>query len=296
MPKYNVITLGDRIIEISQPSSTTLVYRLPFEKVGKKTADIIQNNFIVYILFGRNAKGKDVVYVGKSKNNIISRPRQHKDKFSDWTDCYVLTQFKERTFLNDGTIQYLENQISTKVDECGLYINTTDITTSGTANPTDEENCARYLPEALAMLDILGLNLINPQTVKSKGKGVSKAKNITNSKKTISTSSNSPVPNGTYYFDRKQSKKSCAIKASVVVKDGCYTVQPNSLIAITEQKSIDPSISQRRKEAKIKNGKLLKAESFNSPSSSADFVCGGSINGWDAWKTSDGRPISVFRK
>ena len=116
MPKYNVITLGDRIIEISQPSSTTLVYRLPFEKVGKKTADIIQNNFIVYILFGRNAKGKDVVYVGKSKNNIISRPRQHKDKFSDWTDCYVLTQFKERTFLNDGTIQYLENQISTKVD------------------------------------------------------------------------------------------------------------------------------------------------------------------------------------
>ena len=67
-------------------------------------------SFVVYILLGKNNNGKDVIYVGKSKNGLKNRPTAHEDKYPNWTVCYILTQFKERTFFNDGSIQYLEDE------------------------------------------------------------------------------------------------------------------------------------------------------------------------------------------
>ena len=128
--------------------------------VGADEPIKIKNKFIVYILFGENNDGQDVIYVGKSTNGLKNRPTSHDDKFDNWTYCYVLTQFEERTFFNDGTIQYIEDKVNKRVNDLKHYQNTTKVTNAGTANTFDMEDCDEYLSKAYEMLDVLGLDLI----------------------------------------------------------------------------------------------------------------------------------------
>ena len=109
--KYIIKRIG-RSVEISEATSSLLVYRIPYQNLsaGADEPIKIKNKFIVYILFGENNDGQDVIYVGKSTNGLKNRPTSHDDKFDNWTYCYVLTQFEERTFFNDGTIQYIEDK------------------------------------------------------------------------------------------------------------------------------------------------------------------------------------------
>lgn len=164
MKKYIIRYNSKNCVELSKPINTTLVYRIPYVNIKNKNHDIdISNRFIVYILFGKNEKGKDFLYVGKSKNGIDSRPTAHEDKNIKWNMCYILTDIKERTILNDGTIQYLEDKICKKVNEIDKYENTTKQTTSGTANHSDMEDCDVFLEEAYDMLFTLGLDLFEDE-------------------------------------------------------------------------------------------------------------------------------------
>ena len=166
MAKY-ILKYDNQCIEMSKANSSILIYKLPYMLIKNKTHGLnISNRFIVYILFGTNDKGKDIIYVGKSKNGIDNRPAAHEDKNTNWQLCYILTTFKERTFFNDGTIQYIEDKIRQRIDFIDRYINTTKQTTSGTANMFDEEDCDDYLREAYNMLFSIGLDLIeNPVPV-----------------------------------------------------------------------------------------------------------------------------------
>ena len=164
MKKYIIRYNSKNCVELSKPINTTLVYRIPYVNIKNKNHDIdISNSFIVYILYGKNETGKDFLYVGKSKNGIDSRPTAHEDKNIKWNMCYILTDIKERTILNDGTIQYLEDKICKKVNEIDKYENTTKQTTSGTANHSEMEDCDVFLEEAYDMLFTLGLDLFEDE-------------------------------------------------------------------------------------------------------------------------------------
>lgn len=158
--RYNIEYVND-CLEISKPNSTILIYRLPYTKL-KEQKDLPQilNRFIVYILVGYNQKGKDFIYVGKSKNGIDNRPTSHEDKDITWNNCYILTNFKERTFLNDGTIQFLEDLVQKRIIETERFTATTKVTNTDTANSTEQETCKDYLEEAFLMLNSIGLDLI----------------------------------------------------------------------------------------------------------------------------------------
>ena len=99
MASRYIIKYNDGAVEMTKPNSTILVYKIPYTNLkAVKPGFVIPNLFIVYILFGKNARGKDVLYVGKSKNGLSNRPTAHGDKYANWYACYILTQFKERTF------------------------------------------------------------------------------------------------------------------------------------------------------------------------------------------------------
>lgn len=166
MAKYIINVTSSKCVEVSRPNSSILVFKIPYGIVKAKTYDVkIENRFIVYILHNKNSNGKDSIYVGKSKNGLDNRPQAHNNKSESWTDCYILTTFKERTFLNDGTIQYIENALKHIIDDNeASYANTTIQTAENTANSTDEEFCKEYIEEVKEMMYLLGLNL-HPQDV-----------------------------------------------------------------------------------------------------------------------------------
>ncbi|WP_288886471.1 hypothetical protein [uncultured Eubacterium sp.] len=282
--KKYIIKYSGRSVEMSKANSSTLIYRIPYQNLSGNTESVkIDNSFIVYILFGKNEKGKDAIYVGKSKNGLKNRPIAHEDKFSGWTVCYVLTQFKERTFFNDGTIQYLENRLNRIVSDLGFYDNTTRLTTSGTANASDEEDCEEYLEEAIQMLDALGLDLI---TYKDE---------IDEDISEMDNKNDGLVPDGIYILKRKIKRANRTYEAKMQVAGGKYIVLKGSEICDKVGPGLADNILEARDSANIVDEILLSDVTFDTPSGACQFVIGAAGNGWANWKCEDGSSIDKYR-
>lgn len=290
MSKKYLLKYNNGSVEMTKPNSTMLIYKIPYSSIrSKNTGFIIPNRFIVYILFGKNNHGKDMIYVGKSKNGIDNRPGAHKDKYDQWTTCYVLTQFKERTFFNDGTIQYLENELNSRVDEVGFYNNTTLNTTTGTANTDDMEDCDDYLAEAYKMLDVLGLDLISNSEEAEADEDINDSLTGPEARKN--------VPNGIYYFERKVKRlNNATLHATMEVKDGKFILLAGSDVAMDTGTGLAPNIDLLRNQANIEDGKLMENVEMYSPSATGEFVTGAACNGWTNWRTKDGEKIDIYRK
>lgn len=282
--KYIVKRIG-RTVEISEATSSLLVYRIPYQNLasGVDESIKIKNKFIVYILFGENKEGADVIYVGKSTNGLKNRPTSHDDKFDNWTYCYVLTQFEERTFFNDGTIQYIEDKVNKRVNDLNHYQNTTKVTNAGTANSFDMEDCDAYLDKAYEMLDVLGLDLItyiDNETYEEEDE----------------SEEVSIIPDGIYKLSRKLKRwNNKTANAKMQVTGGKFIVLSGSVICPNEGPGLLDSIRIKRTNAEIVDDKLKEDVVFDSPSAAACFVIGAAANGWYSWRTEEGKRLEQFR-
>ncbi len=285
--KYIIKQLG-RSIEVSEANSSILVYRIPYQDLigGADSILKVKNKFIVYILFGENENGRDVVYVGKSKNGLKNRPTSHEDLYGHWDYCYILTQFEERTFFNDGTIQYIEDQVNKRVNSINHYENKTTQTTGGTANRNDEEDCDVYLQKAYLMLDVLGLDLITFMQDKSDpddGMDDSQSDII--------------VPDGVYHMSRKlKNWGNKTAKGQMQVANGKYILLKGSDVCPNEGKGLFDAVRVKRESANVIDNVLQEDIVFSSPTGPAVFVLGCSANGWTTWKDVNEEPIDKYRK
>ncbi len=287
--KYIVKRIG-RSVEISEATSSLLVYKIPYQNLLSNEEEPIKvtNKFIVYILYGENRDGLDVVYVGKSTNGLKNRPTSHDDKYDKWTYCYILTQFEERTFFNDGTIQYIEDKVNKRINELNRYKNTTKVTNAGTANSFDMEDCDEYLDKAYEMLDVLGLDLITYADSDA-------SRNLEKINEDPLTDEN-VVPDGIYYFSRKMKRwDNKIVKATMQVLSGKYIVLSGSDVCPNEGPGLLDVIRIKRNNAGIINNKLQEDVVVTSPSGAASFIIGAAVNGWIYWKTKDGKAIDAFR-
>ena len=164
------ITLENKCIKVHEESSITYILKFPYnqiKEVKKDNKDI--NNFIVYILFEEMNK---IVYIGKSINGLDDRLESHLDKLPNdikWTNCFVITQEKELSKFNDGSIQYLENKISVKFKDCGKQYNISTDKTNGkdkgkTANDKEKPSLDKTLEQIYDLLYTLGFNLYEENT------------------------------------------------------------------------------------------------------------------------------------
>lgn len=287
--KYIVKRLG-RSIEVSEATSNLLVFRIPYQNLATGIDETIKikNKFIVYILFGENKDGLDVIYVGKSTNGLKNRPTSHDDKFDAWTYCYVLTQFEERTFFNDGTIQYIEDRVNKRVNELSHYINTTKLTNAGTANTYDMEDCDEYLDKAYQMLDVLGLDLITNYS-----------DNEDNS--TVGSDEDSDfvdyIPDGIYTMAWKLKRwDNKTAKGKMQVMGGKFILLAGSDVCPNEGPGLNDVVKIKRDNALIVDNKLQEDIVFNAPSGAAAFIIGASVNGWVTWKNNNNELIDIYRK
>ncbi|WP_432642824.1 DUF4357 domain-containing protein [Acidaminococcus sp.] len=290
MANRYIIKYNNGAIEMTKPNSTILVYKIPYVSLeSKKTGFVIPNPFVVYILVGKDDNHRDVIYVGKSKNSLENRPTSHKDKCAHWLTCYVLTQFKERTFFNDGTIQYLENELNHRIDEVKMYINTTKTTNSGTASSDDKDDSDDYLNEVYKMLYMIGLDLITHSEEQEAAEDIAAS--------TSMTSDYTTIPDGIYYFARRIRRMGNTIlKGRMEVEKGTFILLPGSDVALEAGIGLAPSVDDIRNATKIENGKLMERVILNSPSACSEFIIGSSCNGWLNWKTENGETINKFRK
>ncbi len=286
--KYIARTIG-RSVELSEANSSVLVYRIPYQNLldGADDSIRIKNKFIVYILLGERADGKDAMYVGKSKNGLKNRPTSHGN---NWTYCYILTQIEERTFFNDGTIQYIEDQINRRIKDTNHYLNTTQVTNSETVNRLDEEDCDIYLEKAYQMLDVLGLDLITFYSDQEEEGEIP-------SFETDGQEGAGVIPDGVYSMSWKLKRwDGRTAKGKMQVTGGKCIVLAGSMVCPNEGHGLIDVVRIKRQNASVENGILQEDVVFKSPSGAAEFITGGAANGWTTWRTEDGSYIDIFRK
>ncbi len=154
----------NKCVEVTKTSNTIQICRIPYDILKSGDCDIhIQNRFIVYVLLCRNPEGRDIAYVGKSKNGTDDRPLKHEESNVKWDDCYIITD-SDQSFLNDGVIQYLEKEIFTILKKSQLYTLTTKNVNTDTANPADKESADSMLNLAVKIVDILGMHIPETET------------------------------------------------------------------------------------------------------------------------------------
>ena len=107
------------------------------------------------------------------------------------------------------------------------------------------------------------------------------------------------IPNGTYTFKRKKMSEDKIVTATAVIENGCWKILKNSILGIKDDGNGSKIRYTARANLQIDNdGLLLEDADLGqcSPSFAGSVVMNSSVNGWDEWKNSEGKPIDVYRK
>ena len=285
-------------IKVEKDESYNVVYKIPYSSIKDGVnCPKVENNFIVYILHGITVDSKDYIYVGKSTKGLENRPSSHESKYDKWSYCYVLTR-KDSKFFNDGVIQYLEDTIRRRVDECSdYYIDTTDKTSSNTANERDIRKSNEYLLDIYDRLMVLGLDL-NPKQSTTRITDFGNAQKVQGSSgekkpetEVPSTEKIKPVA-GQYHLRSKHIRAMAIIRSEkeVIVLAGSEvspSVQNNF-----EKHNYYKLRLDLHKEGIIKDGKFVVDYTFKSPSAAAAVTLGRAANGKIEWIDENGKPFS----
>ena len=289
MAKKNIVIQRDNgILEVSRPTSSAVVLKVPYRELAKGLK--IANNFLVYILYARRYKDLDISYIGKSKNGIKDRPLSHEDKFDAWDYCIILTQHRENTFFNDGVIQYIENRLCCMLNENSLVENMTKMTNDNTINDYERDDCELYINDILDMLKAIGIDLQGNVT---KSKQIAESTDIEQS--IVNTTVIEEDPNRVYYIQRENRKRGNINAIMVVIgdlndeKSQKYKVLAGSQVAAKLADSTYEQVKKTRKKCKIVNNILQEDVVCSSISDASAIVLGLQSNGWTWWRNMYGQ-------
>ena len=106
------------------------------------------------------------------------------------------------------------------------------------------------------------------------------------------------IPDGKYYYvntPKRQGAVKKKYKATLDKKGNVLTLLAGSDIVDRNNITVE-KWSKAKKNLKVENDKLMKDVKCESPSMAAALVSGTHLDGWECWKTEDGRKIDFFRK
>lgn len=256
-------------IQSIQLSNRTLIaYQIPRSEL-KKCNDITElGNSCLYILFGETQEGNPKAYIGET-DNFLERVIDHNRKKDFWQKAFVFTTLSNT--LNKADVLYLEFlalELAKKVENNNL-----------------SENKQQPKKPALQRHAIDTMNeFFNDVKFITEFGGYDIFKTI------------EKEPLLLFYTNGRKSN------AKGFYDENGFTVLKGSIIDATSVKSFVNS--QKRNDLLIKyteqkNDDLVLKQnvSFNSPSTAAQFCVGRNTNGWDVWKTKDGKTLDeVYRK
>jgi len=106
------------------------------------------------------------------------------------------------------------------------------------------------------------------------------------------------IPDGKYFLNRKISAwDNKTVSGTMLVENGILTVEKGSTVCPIKGVGNSVKTAERmRSEAVIENDVLQQDVIVSSPSSASAFLIYANSNGWDDWKTAEGKSIRVFRK
>lgn len=230
----------------------------------------------IYLLFGKNEEGKEVVYIGEAEV-IFDRLKQHLSQKDFWNEVITFTSKDEN--LNKAHIKYLENKLYELAIKTKRYnLENSSTPTKSSISESDRAEMEEFMENIKLLTSTLGHKVFEEIR---EIKNTSQEKKITFHIKSARNTNSKGIPTAGGFVVLKDSE----IATSIV---NSYT---DSLKKI-RQKLIDQKIIEE------KEGKLvmIKDYEFSSPSTAAAFVMGRNANGLTEWKLSDGKSLKEFEQ
>ncbi|MCM1164795.1 MAG: GIY-YIG nuclease family protein [Lachnospiraceae bacterium] len=264
---------------------TGVAYKIPRTELDKcKERDDLKWSG-VYFLFGTSDEtGKSIAYIGqagvrKNGEGILNRLLEHKrnPEKDYWTEAVVFTT--SNNSFGPTEISYLENRFCNLAIDANRYVvkNGND-PSPGHITEEKESELEEFAEYAKLIMGTLGHKVFIPL--------------IQESKSIDSASENSDDEEPQLYLSRTIKKIKFTVKAMGKQTSDGFVVLKGSLISPMDAEYLSKGDLERRKQRRVDdNNVLLEDMLFNTPSGAATFAIGKNANGWNEWKTKDGKTL-----
>lgn len=247
-------------------------YKIPRIKIKdcSDRVDLVSTG--VYLLFGKDEEGKDLVYIGEAES-ILKRLTQHLNQKDFWNETIVFISKDEN--LNKAHVKYLENRLHDIALSSKRYKVENSITpTQSSISESDRAEMEEFIENIKMLVNTLGHKVFDEKRE----------------------------------FKPKQKQETFEIKAArgadgqgEPTSDG-FVVFKGSKAASTIVNSMTSNFVKLR-EKLIEEGILANKSDyfeftedyiFSSPSTAAVMVMGRNANGLTEWKQKDGKTLKDF--
>ena len=249
---------------------TGKAYKIPRVKVKDCTDRPDLSTTGVYLLFGKNEKEKDLVYIGEAEV-ILKRLTQQLAQKDFWHEVIIFVSKDDN--LNKAHIKYLENRLHDIAGKVGRYkIENSVIPTQSSISESDRAEMEEFVENIKLLVNTLGHKVFDEKT----------------EPKTKQKSFFIKAARGADAEGLSTSEGFVVLKKSRVAGSTVASMAQSFLFL--RQKLVDERIL-------IDNGNFLEfAEDyiFSSPSTAATIVMGRNANGLIEWKLRDGSTLKSF--
>lgn len=226
----------------------------------------------VYLLFGKNDDGTDLVYIGEAET-ILKRLNQHLTQKDFWNESIVFISKDDN--LNKAHIKYLENRLHEIATTANRYkVENTVTPTQSSISESDRAEMEEFIEYIKLLVNTLGHKVFEEKReLKQKNK------------------------HDIFYLKGAHGAEAQGKPTS----DG-FVVFKGSKASPSAVNSLTPGFVTHRKKlisegALIKKGDTLEFSDdsiFSSPSTAAVMVLGRNANGLTEWKLKDGTLLRDF--
>lgn len=251
---------------------TGKAYKIPRIKIKECTDRNDLMNTGVYLLFGRDEEGKDLVYIGEAES-IYKRLTQHLNQKDFWNETIVF--ISKDNNLNKAHIKYLENRLHDIAQIAKRYkIENSIIPTQSSISESDREEMEEFI-ENIRML----VNTLGHKVFEEKREFKTKQKQEVFSIKAARGADGQGEPSSDGFVVFKGSKAAGTIVNSMT----------QNFITL-RQKLINEGVLVDKGEYYEFSDDYI----FSSPSTAAVMVMGRNANGLTEWKQKDGKTLKEF--
>ncbi|MGO4906532.1 GIY-YIG nuclease family protein [Flavobacterium sp. W20_MBD1_R3] len=247
-------------------------YKIPRIKV-KDCSD--RNDLVstgVYLLFGKDEEGKDLVYIGEAES-ILKRLNQHLNQKDFWHETIVFIGKDEN--LNKAHVKYLENRLHDIALSAKRYKVENSITpTQSSVSESDRAEMEEFIENIKMLVNTLGHKVFDEKR-EIKQKQITDVFYVRGAR-------------GAEATGESTSDGFVVYKGSKAAKDTTNSMNFN-LVKLREKLTDDAIFIDKVEFLEFSEDFL-----FSSPSAAAAIVLGRSANGLTEWKLKSGKTLKEF--
>ncbi|MAT59112.1 MAG: methionine sulfoxide reductase [Ignavibacteriae bacterium] len=247
-------------------------YKIPRIKIKDCTDRSDLTNTGIYLLFGRDDEGKELVYIGEAESIIKRLNTQIKDK-EFWNETIIFISKDEN--LNKAHVKYLENRLYEIARVANRYnIVNSVIPTQSSISESDTSEMEEFIENIKMLTNSLGHKVFEE---KREVKKKQKQETFFIKAARGADAQGEPTSDGFVVF--KGSKAAISIVNSMTDN-----------FKVLRQKLIDKGV------LKESNNFYFFPEDyiFSSPSTAASIVLGRNANGLTEWKLKNGKNLKTY--